>query len=158
MEDARQEERRPTIFKINQNISTIPISRYHVANVSMETPTTINRHHIRIISKHTINTFRLTSFQGRSLASTGCSFTLDNSVRCSETTRIDTLGPKNRTSDSTRLDLSPQGRHWKTSLMPTAQTALGTKSVDVTLCSGGVGAQGKRCEPLAVRHEKAFGL
>ena len=52
MECPRQEERR-----INRrSISTIPISRYHVANLSLETPTILNRHHIRIISKHTINT------------------------------------------------------------------------------------------------------
>ena len=53
MECACQEEKR-----INRrSISTIPISRYHVANLSLETPTILNRHHIRIISKHTINTF-----------------------------------------------------------------------------------------------------
>ena len=43
----------------------------------------------------------------------GCSFTLDNSVCCSETTRV-VAEANNHTSDSTRLDLSPQGRHWKT--------------------------------------------
>ena len=37
------------------SISTIPISRYHVANLSLETPTVLNRHHIRIISTNTIN-------------------------------------------------------------------------------------------------------
>ena len=53
MECARQEERR-----INRrSISTIPISRHHVANLSLETPTILNRHHIRIISKHIINKF-----------------------------------------------------------------------------------------------------
>ena len=35
--------------------SAIPISRHHVANLSLETPTILNRHHTRIISKHTIN-------------------------------------------------------------------------------------------------------
>ena len=35
--------------------SVIPISRHHVANLSLETPPILNRHHIRIISKHTIN-------------------------------------------------------------------------------------------------------
>ena len=48
-----------------QCISTIPISRYHVANLSLETPTILSRHHIRIISKHTNITFRLSSVMRR---------------------------------------------------------------------------------------------
>ena len=58
MECARQEEKR-----INRrSISTIPIFRYHVANLSLETPTILNRHLIRIISKHTINRLHIRLF------------------------------------------------------------------------------------------------
>ena len=45
-----EERRRNT-----QHNSTIPIYGYDVARLSMETLTKLNRHHIRIISKHTIN-------------------------------------------------------------------------------------------------------
>ena len=39
----------------SENNSTISISRHHVANLSLETLTIRNRHHIRIIFKHAIN-------------------------------------------------------------------------------------------------------
>ena len=44
--------------------SVIPISRHHVANLSLETPTILNRYHTRIISKHTINTLVLSPTLG----------------------------------------------------------------------------------------------
>ena len=51
----KEERRRVESAKQLGTYSVIPISHYNVTNLSLETPTILNRHHSRIISKHTIN-------------------------------------------------------------------------------------------------------
>ena len=46
------EAQRGVTAKYTQNNSTIPIYRYDVTNLSLETPTLLNRHHIRIIQAY----------------------------------------------------------------------------------------------------------
>ena len=71
------EEVQRGVMANSQDNSTIPIYRYYVANLSLETPIILNRHHIRIMSKHTIDSLPasymirhdaiLSSHQGRTI-------------------------------------------------------------------------------------------
>ena len=50
-----EEEREGAPAKQPGTHSVIPISRYHAANLSLEIPTILDRHHICMIPTHTIN-------------------------------------------------------------------------------------------------------
>ena len=54
-----EERRRVESAKQLGAYSVIPIFRYHVAKLSLETPTVLNRHHSHVMPKHTTNIYRL---------------------------------------------------------------------------------------------------